>query len=129
MYCPPEDPYEEFLYKLKRHHEEVVASANNKMKRFEQLVNDYPSYSKAINGLLKLDNYEENCQVIGELERLKNALKPFLKDNYIYSDEKMFHEPNEIMRKIKNRIIHINKFVKNYQKAIHKVNEKLKAVS
>lgn len=25
MYCPPEDPYEEFLYKLKRHHEEVVA--------------------------------------------------------------------------------------------------------
>lgn len=126
MYYTSEDEYSEFLYKLKRHHENAVASANDKMKRFERLINEYPSYKKAINGNLKLDNHEENCQVIGELEKLKNVLKSFTKDNYIYSDEKMFHEPNEIMRKIENRIIHINKFVKDYQKIIHRANEKLK---
>lgn len=125
MYYTPDDEHSEFLYKLKRHHEYMIASANEKFKRFEKLISYYPSYKNAINGKLTLDNKEENCKIIGELEKLKNDLKSFIKDNYIYSDEEMFYEPNEVMRKIKNRIIHINRFVKEYQKVLHRANAKL----
>lgn len=118
------DAYEEFEDMLERKHKEVISLTISRHKKLKLILKNCPSYNKICNDRMSLDNFEQNCQAISDLAKLKTEIKLFLSETeYLLKSERMFHIACVELKRLRKKVTDLFIFIKTCQRTLSRANE------